>query len=80
MVESSCNHPLLSGQARVFTLTPQDAQTSNAMVAGILLVCSFEARVLFDSGASYSFISSFFFEDGVATIQIIVFLVCSDST
>ena len=46
------------GQARVFTLTPQDVQTSNVVVAGTLSVCSCEARVFFDPGASHSFISS----------------------
>ena len=30
------------------------------MVASILSVCSFEARVLFDPGVSYSFVSSIF--------------------
>ena len=48
------------GQARVFTLTPQDAQASNAVVAGTLSVCSDEARVLFDPGASHSFVSPVF--------------------
>ena len=48
------------GQARVFTLTPQDAQASNAVVSGILLVCSLDARVLFDPGASHSFVSLVF--------------------
>ena len=48
------------GQARVFTLTPQDAQASNAIVAGTLSVCSVEARVLFDPGASHSFVSPIF--------------------
>ena len=38
----------------MFTLTPQDAQASNAVVAGTLSMCSFEARVLFDPGASHS--------------------------
>ena len=40
----------------MFTLTLQDAQASNTVVAGIFLVCSYEARVLFDFGASHSFI------------------------
>ena len=43
------------GQARFFTLTPQDAQTSDAVVAGILSLCFFcETRVLFNPGASHS--------------------------
>ena len=48
------------GQARVFTLTPHDAQASNAVIAGTLFVCSCEARVLFDPGASHSFVSPIF--------------------
>ena len=44
------------GQARVFTLTPQDAQVSNAVVAGTIPVCYCDARVLFDPGATHSFI------------------------
>ena len=43
------------GQARVFTLTRQDAQASNAVVTGILSIDSQDARVLFDSGATHSF-------------------------
>ena len=39
--------------ARVFTLTQQDAQTSNTVVSGILPVCSFEAKVLFGIGATH---------------------------
>ena len=48
------------GQARVFILTPQDAQASNAVVAGTLPVCYLDARVLFDPGASHSFVSPIF--------------------
>ena len=48
------------GQARVFTLTPQDAQASNAVVAGTIPVCCCDARVLFDPGATHSFITSVF--------------------
>ena len=48
------------GQARVFTLTPQDAQASNAVVTGTILVCYCDARVLFDPGATHSFITSVF--------------------
>ena len=48
------------GQARVFALTPQDAQASNAIVTGILSVCSHGARVLFDPGSTHSYVSSFF--------------------
>ncbi|EOX93842.1 Uncharacterized protein TCM_002794 [Theobroma cacao] len=45
------------GQARVFALTQQEAQTSNAVVSGILSVCNMNARVLFDPSATHSFIS-----------------------
>ena len=44
----------------MFTLTPQDAQASNAVVAGIIPVYCCDARVLFDSGATHSFITSVF--------------------
>ncbi|KAJ1431582.1 Retrotransposon gag domain [Sesbania bispinosa] len=45
------------GQARVFAITRQDAQASNAVVAGILCICSRDAHVLFDPGATHSFVS-----------------------
>ena len=48
------------GQARLFTLIPQDVQASNVIVAGTLSICSCEARVLFDPGASHSFVSPIF--------------------
>ena len=62
VVEVLHSHPLLTGrgQARVFTLTPQDAQASNGVVAGTLSVCSVEARVLFNPGAPHSFVSPIF--------------------
>ena len=44
----------------MFTLTPQDAQASNAVVAGTLLVYYLDARILFDPGASNSFVSPSF--------------------
>ena len=44
----------------MFTLTRQDAQASNAVVTGILPIDSQNAHVLFDSGATYFFISTFF--------------------
>ena len=44
----------------MFTLTPQDAQASNVVVASTLSMCSVEARVLFHPGASYSFVSPIF--------------------
>jgi hypothetical protein len=48
------------GHARVFALTQQDAQASNTVVSGILPVCSFKAKVLFDTGATHSFVSPYF--------------------
>ncbi|XP_057416627.1 uncharacterized protein LOC130711144 [Lotus japonicus] len=48
------------GQARVFALTRQDAQASNAVVTGTLSVCSQDARVLFDPGATHFFVSVWF--------------------
>ncbi|XP_077225770.1 uncharacterized protein LOC143858961 [Tasmannia lanceolata] len=45
---------------RVYALTEQDAMASNAVVTGTLPVASVYACVLFDSGASHSFISSQF--------------------
>ncbi|KAJ1386007.1 Zinc finger, CCHC-type [Sesbania bispinosa] len=45
------------GQARVFVMTRPDAQASNAVVTGILSICSRDAHVLFDPGATHSFVS-----------------------
>ncbi|WRX14045.1 hypothetical protein QQP08_006532 [Theobroma cacao] len=45
------------GQARVFTLTPQDAHVSNAVVTGNLFICGYEASVLFDLRSTHSFVS-----------------------
>jgi len=52
--------PAGRGQARVFAFTQRDAQASNAVVTGTLTVCSHEACVLFDSGSTYSYVSSLF--------------------
>ena len=41
-------------------MTPQDAQASNAVVTGTISVCYYDARVLFDPGATHSFITSVF--------------------
>ncbi|XP_077234715.1 uncharacterized protein LOC143876922 [Tasmannia lanceolata] len=46
--------------SRVYALTEQDAMASNAVVTGTLPIASVYACVLFDSGASHSFISSRF--------------------
>ncbi|KAJ1440945.1 Aspartic peptidase domain superfamily [Sesbania bispinosa] len=45
------------GQARVFAMTRQDAQASNVVVTGILPICSRDAHVLFDPGATHCFVS-----------------------
>ncbi|KAJ1415419.1 Zinc finger, CCHC-type [Sesbania bispinosa] len=45
------------GQTRVFAMTRQDAHASNAMVTGILSICSRDAHVLLDPGATHSFVS-----------------------
>ncbi|XP_059650606.1 uncharacterized protein LOC132296420 [Cornus florida] len=47
-------------QGRVFALTPAEPPSSPSVVRGMFLVSHSWARVLFDSGASYSFISSSF--------------------
>ncbi|XP_073222088.1 uncharacterized protein [Cicer arietinum] len=52
--------PTRRGQARVFALTCQDAQTSNAIVTSISSICSRDAHILFDPGAIPSFVSSWF--------------------
>ncbi|XP_073219665.1 uncharacterized protein [Cicer arietinum] len=52
--------PAKRGQTRVFSLTRQDAQTSNAVVTTILSICSRDAHVLFDPRATHSFVSSWF--------------------
>ncbi|XP_073222410.1 uncharacterized protein [Cicer arietinum] len=52
--------PVVRDHARVFALTRQDAQTSNAVVTGILYICSRDAHVLFDLGVTHSFVSSWF--------------------
>ena len=45
------------GQPRLYALISQDAQTSNALVAGILQICSIDAHVLFDPGSTHSYVS-----------------------
>ena len=48
------------GQARVFTLTQQDVQASNAVMAGTISIRFLDARVLLDPGATNSFVSPVF--------------------
>ncbi|XP_059650703.1 uncharacterized protein LOC132296530 [Cornus florida] len=47
-------------QGRVFALTPAEPSSSPSVVRGMFLVSHSWARVLLDSGASYSFIASSF--------------------
>ena len=47
-------------QGRIYALTQQDAQASNAMLTGIIPVSDIYASVLFDSDATHSFISTTF--------------------
>ena len=58
--QASTNQQGGRGQARVFTLTQQDAQASIDVVAGTLPVCFIDARVLLDTGAIHSFMSLVF--------------------
>ncbi|XP_070008554.1 uncharacterized protein [Nicotiana sylvestris] len=44
------------GQARGFAFTRQDAQASNAVVTGILSICSFGALALIDPGSTHAYI------------------------
>ncbi|WMV55096.1 hypothetical protein MTR67_048481 [Solanum verrucosum] len=48
------------GQSRVFALTRQDVEASNAVVIGILSVCSLNAIALVDPGSTHSYVSSYF--------------------
>ena len=47
-------------QGRVYALTQQDANASNAVITGIIQVSSAYAHVLFDPGATHSFVSIVF--------------------
>ncbi len=44
----------------VYNLTKSTAEESNTVVTGSVLVCSYPGKVLFDSGATHSFISTNF--------------------
>nr|AAL79340.1 Putative 22 kDa kafirin cluster; Ty3-Gypsy type [Oryza sativa]AAM48279.1 Putative 22 kDa kafirin cluster; Ty3-Gypsy type [Oryza sativa Japonica Group]AAP53268.1 retrotransposon protein, putative, Ty3-gypsy subclass [Oryza sativa Japonica Group] len=46
--------------ARVYNLTKSTAEESNTVVTGNVLICSYPGKVLFDSGATHSFISTNF--------------------
>jgi hypothetical protein len=45
-------------QARVYALTPSEAETENGVVTGTLTLFSGKAIILFDFRATYSFIST----------------------
>ena len=49
-----------SGSGRVFAVVPRDHGAGGAVMEGIFLVNLLPARILFDSGASHSFISRAF--------------------
>ena len=44
----------------MFAVNPQEAHASNTVVTGTFLIDKLKARVLFDSGATHSFISPYF--------------------
>ena len=50
----------LRAQGRMNALTQREVQASNAVVEGTICLSRNIARVLFDSGATHSFISSSF--------------------
>jgi hypothetical protein len=50
------------GRARINHINAQEAQEAQGVVLGEFLVSSVFATILFDSGASHSFISSSFVE------------------
>ncbi|KAI9160100.1 hypothetical protein LWI28_005107 [Acer negundo] len=50
----------LKTQGRVFAITEQDARASNDVVSGTSSLFSREATILFDSGATHSFVSCAF--------------------
>ena len=45
-------------QGRVYTVTPQKEPTDPSVIQGMFLLSRLWARVLFDSGASHSFITA----------------------
>ena len=48
----------LGTQGRVYTITPQAEPTDLSVMQGMFLLSRLWARVLFDSGASHSFIAA----------------------
>ncbi|XP_043705411.1 uncharacterized protein LOC122655270 [Telopea speciosissima] len=47
-------------QGRVYSVTNEEAQADPSVITGMIFVCSQPAYVLFDSGASHSFVSPLF--------------------
>ncbi|XP_057502680.1 uncharacterized protein LOC130786384 [Actinidia eriantha] len=47
-------------QGRVFALVPGDVQASTSVVSGILIVDSYPAHILIDSGSTHSFVAPHF--------------------
>ena len=67
--QASTNQQGGRGQARVFTLTQQDAQASNAIVAGTVSICFLDARVLLDLGATHSFVFRYLLRSQVGKLR-----------
>ena len=44
----------------MFAVNPQESHASNTAVTGTFLIDNLKVRVLFDSGATHSFISPYF--------------------
>ncbi|XP_039119537.1 uncharacterized protein LOC120255830 [Dioscorea cayenensis subsp. rotundata] len=63
-------------QGRVYALTQEDTHASNAVVSGILSVYSTYACVLFDSGATHSFISSAFIRKHILHVTTFEYDLC----
>ncbi|TYK29162.1 DNA/RNA polymerases superfamily protein [Cucumis melo var. makuwa] len=47
-------------QGKVYAMTQQEAEDAPDVITGTILICDVHARVLLDSGATHSFISSMF--------------------
>ena len=49
-------------QARVFTVTQQDADTSSDVMTGIILVFGCDSHILIDPGATHFYFYGFYFK------------------
>ena len=58
MTQSSAQQS--KAQGKLNALTQQEVRASNAMVEGITCIIGHTARILFDHGATHSFISAAF--------------------